>query len=532
MENERGGEQTDQAILSETAPDNEASSTLEQESAEKRGTTLAFTLLKAVRKSANFLYRNKGALLGIGVALFLLKIPLPEGLSPAGQKALSLVGLAFIFFMTEPIPLPGVALLIAVLEVLMGLGDSTEVARSFFNDSVFFIMGSLMIAVALVRQNLDKRIAWWIVRRTGPQVRRLVFGMVTASSLVASLLGEHTAAAIMLPVAVSLIKFSGEEPHKIKNLSVLLLLSIVYGAMIAGIGTPSGGARNAIMISYWRELFHIDISYRKWILYAYPMILIQIPIVSYLLQHTFPPERSEMTEAVARLKAKVEEGRRMERQDWIALIILGLTLFMWITLGDQIGLGTISLIGVFLYLAAGTVRWEELNNGVNWGVLLIYGGTLSLGLVMKETGAAVWISHLFLDHLRPLGLAQGIPFLLAVSLLTAITTSIITTGGAVGILGPIVLQMATISGTSVVAAGFVTAISSAFSYLTSFSTPVGNIAVGSGLLKGHHFLKAGWKMWILSILILIFLASTYWRGLSLIGDPPTNPPPSSDRGGA
>lgn len=80
--------------------------------------------------------------------------------------------------------------------------------------------------------------------------------------------------------------------------------------------------------------------------------------------------------------------------------------------------------------------------------------------------------------------------------------------------------MATITGTSVVAAGFVTAISSAFSYLTSFSTPVGNIAVGSGLLKGRHFLKAGWKMWIISILILIFLASTYWRGLSLIGGSP------------
>ncbi|TAK07728.1 MAG: hypothetical protein EPO39_05995, partial [Candidatus Manganitrophaceae bacterium] len=149
--------------------------------------------------------------------------------------------------------------------------------------------------------------------------------------------------------------------------------------------------------------------------------------------------------------------------------------------------------------------------------------------VMKETGAAVWISHLFLDHLRPLGLAHGIPFLLAVSVLTATTTSIITTGGAVGILGPIVLQMATLSGTPVVAAGFATAISSSFSYLTSFSTPVGNIAVGSGLLKGRHFLKAGWKMWIISISILILFASTYWRGLSLIGDPPAPLPPASER---
>lgn len=528
MEDEALGEKTDQTPLLGTTVKSKAHPTTERESDDPRNAPPAFILFKVVRKGVSLLYRNKGALFGIGLALFLLMIPPPKGLSPAGQKALSLVSLAFAFFITEPIPLPGVALLIAVLEVLMGLGESTKVAQSFFNDSVFFIMGSLMIAAALVRQNLDKRIACWIIQWTGPQVKRLVLGMVAASALIASLLGEHTAAAIMLPVAVSLIKFTGEEQHEIKNLSVLLLLSIVYGAMIAGIGTPSGGARNAIMIAYWQELFHIDISYGKWILYAYPMVLIQIPIVASLLYRTFPPERAEMTEAVVRLKNKVEEEGRMGRQDWIALIILGITLFMWITLGGRIGLGTISLIGVFLYLAAGTVSWEDLNNGVNWGVLLIYGATLSLGLVMKETGAAVWVSHLFLDHLRPLGLAQGIPFLLAISLLTAATTSVITTGGAVGILGPIVLQMATISGTPVVAAGFVTAISSAFSYMTSFSTPVGNIAVGSGLLKGRHFLKAGWKMWIISICLLILLASTYWRGLSLIGDPPGDPPHAAE----
>src|SRR5579884_145217 len=527
MENEARGENTDHPPSIETAVANKPDVTAGEEPPRTRAAAPASSFFKILRQGAAFLYRNKGALLGIGLAIFLLLIPRPEGLSSEGQKALSLVSLAFVFFMTEPIPLPGVALLIAVLEVVIGLGKSTEVAQSFFNDSVFFIMGSLMIAAALVRQNLDKRIAWWIVRWTGPQVHWLAIGMVTASALIASLLGEHTAAALMLPVVVSLIKFTGQEQHEVKNLSVMLLLCIVYGAMIAGIGTPSGGARNAIMIAYWRELFGIDMSYLKWTIYAYPMVLIQIPIVAYLLQRTFPPELSEMTEAIARLEAKVEEGGRMTRRDWTAVAILGITLFMWITLSDRLGLGIISLIGVLLYLATRTVRWEDLNNDVNWGVLLIYGGTLSLGLVMKQTGAAVWLSHLFLDHLRPLGLAHGIPFLLAVSLLTAAITCIITTGGTVGILGPIVLQMALISGTSVVAAGFATAVSSAFSYMTSFSSPVGNIVVGSGLLRGRDFLKAGWKMWIISILILMLLASTYWKGLSRIGFAPGDLPSPS-----
>lgn len=448
--------------------------------------------------------------------MVLIALPLPEGLSPEGMKALALVGLAFVFFATEPIPLPAVSLLIAVLEVLLGLGTSTEVARSFFNDSVFFIMGSLMIATTLTYQKLDKRIALWIVRLTGSKVHRLVFGFVTASALIASIIGEHTAAALMLPVGVSLIRFTGEDQNRVKNLSILIMLSIAYGAMVGGAGTPSGGARNAITIAYWQELFNLKINYGMWMIYVYPMIIIQIPVVTYLLCSSLTSEKLDLAEAVNKLTVKVQEDGAMKASAWVAIGILGLTILMWIAFGELLGLGTIALIGVLLFLVAGTVSWAELNNNVNWGVILIYSGTLSLGFVMKNTGAAEWIARLFLKYLSHLGMARGIPFLLAVSVFTAIVTSIITTGGAVGILSPIILNMAKISGTSIIAAGLVTAISSAFSFMTSFSSPVGNILVGSGYLNSRDFLKVGWKIWIFSIVLLIVLASSYWRLLSVM----------------
>lgn len=456
--------------------------------------------------------------MGVGLAVFLLALPLPEGLSPHGMRALALVVLAFVFFGTEPIPLPGVSLLIAVLEVLFGLGTPTEVAQSFFNDSVFFIMGSLMIATALIRHNLDKRIGGLIVRWTGSEVKRLVFGLITASALIASFIGEHTAATLMLPIAASLVHFSGEEQHRIKNLSALLMLSIAYGAMISGVGTPSGGARNAIILAYWRELFHLNISYWRWMIYVYPMIFIQIPVVTFILCNTLRPEKSELSEAVLRLKKRVQEEGPMKAQEWVVLGILGVTVLLWIGFGDRFGLGTIALLGVLLFLFTGTISWDELNNHVNWGVILIYGGTLSLGFEMKNTGAAEWVAQHFLNYLQPLGMGRGIPFLFAVSLLTATVTSILTTGATVGILGPIVLNMATLSGTSVVAAGLVTAISSAFSYMTFFSSPVGNIVVGSGFLSNRYFVRAGWKVWILSIVVLMIMASTYWRLLGITGD--------------
>ncbi|HET6371505.1 MAG TPA: DASS family sodium-coupled anion symporter [Nitrospiria bacterium] len=459
----------------------------------------------------SWVLRRRWIFVSFAAGAVLLSLPTPPGLSIMGMRTLSLVVSAFILFLTEAVPLPAVALLIAIFEVLLGIAEPGAVAQSFMSDSVFFIMGSLMLAAALVKQNLDKRIALAILRFTGPRVENIVIGMVGISALIASIIGEHTVAAMMLPVGVTLISFSDNDRRKVKNLGILIMLSIAYGAMIAGIGTPSGGARNAIMLAYWKQLFGIHVSYFRWMEYAYPMVIIQVPLVASLLYRTFRPEIVDLSPAVAVLREKVREQGRMSKKEWGSIGIFFLTVVMWMTISDWIGLGITSLIGISLFIIAGITRWEEINNGVNWGVILIYGGTISMGIAMKNTGAAHWLAESLLQFLQPLGINGGLLLLLAISLITTAITSVITTGATVGILGPIVLDMAKLSGTSIVTVGMVTAISSAFSYMTVFSSPAGNIIYGSGFIKQVDFLKAGWKMVMISVAVVLILASTYWK---------------------
>src|SRR5579863_277750 len=459
----------------------------------------------------SWIHRRRWVLVSFAVGGLLLSLPVPRGLSVPGLRTLSLVATTFLLFLTEAVPLPAVALLIAIFEVFLGLGKLTTVAQSFMNDSVFFIMGSLMLAVALVKQNFDKRIALAILRLTGPRIDRIVLGLVAVSALIASVIGEHTVAAMMLPVAVTLVNYSADDRKKVKNLAVLLMLSIAYGAMIAGIGTPSGGARNAIMLAYWKEIFGIQVSYLKWMQFAYPMVILQIPVLALLLCRTIRPELSDLSPAISALREKVREQGKMRSKDWASIAIFATTVVMWITASDRIGLGITSLVGVSLFILFGITRWEEINNEVNWGVILIYAGTISMGIAMKDSGAAHWLAESFLFLF---GLHGGFSLLLFISLLTTVITSVMATGATVGILGPIVLDMARISGTSIVTAGMVTAISSSFSYMTVFSSPAGNIIYGSGFIKPVDFLKAGWKMVIVSISILLFFAATYWRLLS------------------
>jgi sodium-dependent dicarboxylate transporter 2/3/5 len=448
----------------------------------------------------------------------------PSDLSDAGVAVLAMSVVATILFITEPVPLPTVALLIIVGQVLLLGIDSTDVAKSLMTDSVLFIMGSLMLAVAIVKQRLDKRIAWLIVRLTGTKTSNICFGISLVSGVLASFVGEHTVAAMMLPVGITLITLTSDNPRAVRNLAAVILFSICYGCSVAGIGTPSGGARNAIMIGYWKEFFYDPtnpdtaiylIDYLNWMMYAYPIFLLQLPLVTMILLFTFRPEHRDLSRAVVKLRHQVEEQGPMKTADWVAISIFFTVLLGWITMSQEIGMGTVAVAGAAAFLVVGLVRWEDINSGVNWGVILLYAAAISLGIQMKETGAAAWVAQHFLTIMGPVGAEDGIGLWAAVSLLTTGVTNTMSNGAAVAVLGPIVLKLAVFAEESPIILGYITAVSSSFAYLTVVGTPACTIVYASGYLKTTDFLKVGWKMVLMSTIVMMIMAIVYWPFLGI-----------------
>ncbi len=458
----------------------------------------------------------------IGILFYLA--PTPDGLTREGQIILTMSLVAVILFVTEPVPLPAVALMIIVGQILL-LPDisSTDVARSLMNDSVLFIMGSLMLAVAIVKQKLDKRLAYLIVKVTGTGTRNVAIGIAVVSGILASFIGEHTVAAMMLPVALTLIKLTSDDPREVRGLAAVLLFSIAYGCSIAGIGTPSGGARNAIMIGYWQE-FYFDpaspetarylVDYLEWMVVCYPIFLAQLPFVIFILFLTFKPEQRNISRAVVKLREQIEQDGQLSTSHWGTIAIFLATLAGWIFLSSTLGLGTIALLGALAFLIFGLVRWEDLNSGVNWGVVILYAAAISLGVQMKDSGAAQWVADSFL-HILPSAMESGIGLYAAVSALTTIVTNTMSNGAAVAVLGPISLNLANSSGESPLILGFITAISSAFAYLTVIGTPACMIVYASGYLKTTDFLRVGIKMAIMSTIILLLFTVFYWPLLGI-----------------
>ena len=467
----------------------------------------------------SLLWKRRWFILSMMVGFSLMALPTPAGLNHNGQIVLSMSVMATMLFISEAVPLPTVPLLIIVGEVILLKVDPTKVAQSLMTDSVLFIMGSLMLAVAVVKQRLDKRIAWWIVRTTGTNVYWISFGITTVCGLLAAFIGEHTVAAMMLPVGVTLITLTSNDPKKVHNLAAVILFSISYGCSIAGVATPSGGARNAIMISYWKDFFYNAndpatrrylMDYVSWAVYAFPMFVVRLPIVAALLVITFKPETTDMSRATSRLRTQVSMQGPMRGSEWLTIIIFALTILAWVTYSSQLGLGVIAIAGTAAFLVFGLVRWEDINAGVNWGVVLLYAAAISLGVQMKDTGAAEWVAQSVLYAMNSFGAGKDFGFNTAIALLTIGVSNTMTAGAAVAVLAPVVLKTAVAAGEDPLRAGFITAISSAFGYLTPAAQPAFTIIYASGYLKGSDFFKIGIRMMVISLVVLLLTASFYW----------------------
>jgi sodium-dependent dicarboxylate transporter 2/3/5 len=194
----------------------------------------------------------------------------------------------------------------------------------------------------------------------------------------------------------------------------------------------------------------------------------------------------------------------------MAIGIFILVFMGWVFLSPFLGLGIVALIGVFLYLSFGLIEWQDINRNTNWGVILLFGAAISLGIQMKETGAAEWVATQSINGMSMVIDDLGVMQWFISVFLTGIMTNFLSNAATVAVLGPVVLDM----GGNPIILGISTSIASAFAYLTIVASPTCMIIHSSGLVKSSDYLKAGWKLFVISIILLFLISNLYWPYLS------------------
>jgi len=440
------------------------------------------------------------------------------------QVAVAMLVFVVFCFLTECIPLPGVAFCIGLILVFTGVVTRKQVAMLYWSDACWFIMGSLMFAAAFVKTGVDKRMCLMMFRKLAtPNVKWVTLIFFVIITPLAAFISDHALAAMFLPIGMLLYQNSlTDEVPEDPELAKVLMIGIAMACNIGGPGAPSGGARNVIMMTYLNDMFGLDIGYFQWVTYCFPFLIVMIPVTWFVLNWRFKPRIQSLAPAMSHLQREIGRMGPWNQKQIYALIIFLIMVFGWFTekafynMGIypvRLGIGVIAVAGAVAYLLAGVVNWRDYQEKVDWGVVWLYAGAIIFGRTLDGTGAAYWLARTIIETLAPLGMDSGLPLMLINNGLTSCLTNLMADGPAAAAVGPISLNMAGLvhpGSTYLPFMAMGTAISSSFAYGLIIGTPPNAIVYASGYLEPKDYLRVGIPIWFMANIVLILLVAAYW----------------------
>lgn len=444
------------------------------------------------------------------VAIFFLA-PSPEGLTHNGQAMIGILIMAAILWITEPIPLAVTGLLIMIMQPLLHVLTPGEVFSSFGNQAVFFLIGAFILAGAVEKHGLHRRIALLFLSKFEKSPRFFTLGIMTSCAFLSFVMPEHGVAALFLPIVISILIAMKIVPKR-SNFGKISMLCIAYGCSIGSLGTLIGGARNPLTIGLLSDLSPpINVTFVDWMIYSMPVVFITLPLVWLVLQFAFPIELKDISAAKREIKNQVAVAGRIKKNELLVLLILIITILLWILFSSHqyFGLAVIAVLGSVLLFLTGSITWSDIEKRVPWGIILLYGGAITLGIGIQETGAGKWIADIIFN------MAGFNPYImiLVMIIITILLTNVMSNIGAVAILLPIGIALAPELGISPLLASMVIALSGGLAFMLVIATPGNAITYSSGYYSTKDLFKAGSIANILCIVIIFIVATTYWMGV-------------------
>lgn len=445
----------------------------------------------------------------IGVLIILLAyfLPTPNDLSRQGQLMLGLLVFAAFFWATEPIPVEATSLLIMILPPIFGIITSSRVFSGFGNSAVFFLLGAFILAASIEKHGLHKRIALRMLDFFGYEPNLFLFGLFVVGALLSFLMPEHAVAALLYPIVVKVLRTLELTPKQ-SNFGIVAALALTFGTSLGSWGTLLGGARNPLTIGVLSQR-GIEINFLEWMVMTVPVVLVSVPVIWFLVTRLYPPEieKGDMRKVRKDLHTQVKNLGSLSRGEILTALVFSTTILLWIMFSNTLGVAVVALLGAVSLFFLNLMSWEDVEEKVPWGIVLLYGGAITLGVSLTKTGAASWIAK------NIASLAGGNEVLLIALLIITgfILTNSMSNTAAVAVLLPIGLEIAVASGLNSVVAAFAIALSGGGALLLVISTPSAAIAYSTGYFSSRDLLKAGSVALVVLVAIVLTVALTYWQ---------------------
>ncbi len=439
-----------------------------------------------------------------------LLMPAPSGFEGTSWQVLGLVGWMALWWALEAIPLAATALLPIIIVPLLGVPDARTVLAEYANPSVLLLLGGFLVALAMERWQLHRRMAFAIMLKVGTEPRRLVLGMMLATAFISMWVSNTSSALMMLPVAIAIASMTApigaaSPGRDLAHFTAALLLAVAYGATIGGMGTLIGTPTNPLVQGFMARNFGVDITFLDWLAFGLPTVALLLPAAWFLLVRVglpFDPRRIPIDRSAVHAGFAGLGGLSIQEKR-VAVVAIAAA-FLWVTrpwLSDLPGLGGLDdtviavAAGLSLFLIPSGSSREALLRpsdlaALPWTVLLLFGGGLALAAAIQESTLAQTLGVL----LAGLG-GWPLPLLIiAMVLLLIVWTELNSNVSTAATFMPIMAAVAAGSEHSVLALVAPAAMAASAGFMLPVGTPANALVFGSGRVSIGQMLRAGWSV--------------------------------------
>ncbi len=452
----------------------------------------------------NKVVRNGIILLLDVILFFILLNTLP--FEPAATKGLALLAFVAVLWLTEALHVTITALLIPILAIGLGLVSSKEALAAFADPTIFLFFGGFALATALHIQQLDRLIANKIMALARGNLAIAVIYLFSVTAFLSMWMSNTATAAMMLPLAMGILSKLDKNTHH--NTYVFVLLGIAYSASIGGMGTLVGSPPNAIVAS------NLGLTFSDWLQYGLPIMIVLMPLMIGTLYVVFKPKFNTNFEFEFE---KIE----LNRDRIITLAIFAVIALCWVFgsylnpwLSGLLGLKSIGSFDSIVALSAAVIicttrvaSWEQIQSNTEWGVLMLFGGGLTLSAVLGKTGASKVMADgiVFMiqgGHYYLIGLIVA-AFIIFLTEFTSNTAS-------AALLVPIFISIAQALNMPPVGLALIIGLGASCAFMLPVATPPNAIVFGTGQIKQSEMVKAGLWLNLLCVFVIATIGYLFW----------------------
>lgn len=468
-----------------------------------------------------------------GIAVFLLMVfsSPPENLSPEGWYTAAVALLMAIWWMTEVMPIAATAMLPLVLFPVLGIVGITDAATPYANPMIFLFLGGFIIAIAMQRWDLHRRIALNIISVIGTRPRSIIVGFMVATAFMSMWVSNTAATIMMLPIALSVIELtkSGNptesQLQEYRNFALTLMLAIAFSSSVGGLGTIIGTPTNALMIAFVEDAYGVEISFVQWMMLGLPVVVLGLPVIFYTLANlVYPVRLQSLPGGTAYIREETKGLGSITKPEIMVGVVFTLVAVLWITrpllseiipgLSDAgiaiFGALLLFLIPVNLNKSIFLLRWKDAEE-LPWGVLILFGGGLSLAGAIQETGLAEWVGGYF-------SVFEAWPVILTIFIVAGVIimfTELASNSATAAAFLPVVGSIAIGIGQDPLLFAVPVAIVASCAFMLPVATPPNAIVYGSGVMNISQMARAG--IWLNLFFALLVTLLTYFLFTVFLG---------------